>query len=123
MIVVFILLDLLICPFNDHVFFNITHNYFLLWLSYLVCCMFKEAASLASSTVHRIHSTPFADAVDDVQMAEMMESAGMVFVQSMKELGRYLNLSFQNTPIQGASSFFKSKDKIPNLLSLSAKNK
>lgn len=85
--------------------------------------MFKEAASLASSTVHRIHSTPFADAVDDVQMAEMMESAGMVFVQSMKELGRYLNLSFQNTPIQGASSIFKLKDKIPNLLSLSAKNK
>nr|XP_009399618.1 PREDICTED: uncharacterized protein LOC103983973 isoform X3 [Musa acuminata subsp. malaccensis] len=56
--------------------------------SYLVCCMFKEAASLASSTVHRVRSTPFADAVDDVQMAEMMESAGMVFVQSMKELGR-----------------------------------
>ncbi|XP_009399616.2 protein APEM9-like isoform X2 [Musa acuminata AAA Group] len=41
-----------------------------------------------SLRVHRVRSTPFADAVDDVQMAEMMESAGMVFVQSMKELGR-----------------------------------
>ncbi|XP_020243446.1 protein APEM9 [Asparagus officinalis] len=56
--------------------------------SYMVCCMFGEAASLAASTVKRVHNASLANAADDAQLVEMMESAGMVFVQSLKELGR-----------------------------------
>ncbi|WOL13832.1 hypothetical protein Cni_G22612 [Canna indica] len=56
--------------------------------SYLVCCMFEEAAHLASSILGRVSSIPFEDEVDDVQLDEMMVSASMVIVQSMKELGR-----------------------------------
>lgn len=54
--------------------------------SYLVCCMFEEAASQAASIVQHIRTAT--EAIGETQLAEMMESAGMVFVQSSKELGR-----------------------------------
>jgi len=57
----------------------------------MVCCMFEEAVSLAVSVVEQIHTATLTKALEDTQLAEMMESAGMVFVQSLKELGRYEN--------------------------------
>jgi len=57
----------------------------------MVCCMFEEAASLAASVVERIRTTTLTKALEDSQLAEIMESAGMVFVQSLKELGRSEN--------------------------------
>lgn len=56
--------------------------------SYLVCCMFEEAASLSASAVKEIRTTSLSKELDSAELAEMMESAGMVFVQSLKELGR-----------------------------------
>jgi hypothetical protein len=50
--------------------------------SYLVRSMFEEAASLAASVLKRIRAAP------EEQLYEAMESAGMVLVQSLKELGR-----------------------------------
>ncbi|KAF6167351.1 hypothetical protein GIB67_043212 [Kingdonia uniflora] len=50
---------------------------------YLVCCMYEEALALASSVLERK-----TDNIEDVQLADMMESAGIVLVQSLKELGR-----------------------------------
>ena len=44
---------------------------------------------MASSVIQHICSETFAVTVDEVQVADMKESAGMVFVQSLKELGRY----------------------------------
>ncbi|OVA19298.1 hypothetical protein BVC80_521g107 [Macleaya cordata] len=55
---------------------------------YLVCCLYEEATSLASSVLQRICKANFTASMEDVQLADMMESAGMVFVQSLKELGR-----------------------------------
>ncbi|KAG6525989.1 hypothetical protein ZIOFF_015963 [Zingiber officinale] len=56
--------------------------------SYLVCCMFEEATTLAASILHRVLCTPFEDAIDDVQSDEILVSASMVFIQSMKQLKR-----------------------------------
>ncbi|KAJ6854073.1 protein APEM9 [Iris pallida] len=54
--------------------------------SYMVCCMFEEAASLALlwSDKYVILSS---EAVH-TEMVQMVESAAMVFVQSLKEMGR-----------------------------------
>ncbi|XP_043711775.1 protein APEM9 isoform X2 [Telopea speciosissima] len=54
--------------------------------SFLVCCMFEEAVSLASSILRHICNS---DApIDEIQLEDMMESSGMILVQSLKELGR-----------------------------------
>ncbi|KAJ6814380.1 protein APEM9 [Iris pallida] len=55
--------------------------------SYMVCCMFEEAASLAASVVQQIRNTTSSKAVS-AEMSQVLESAGMVFVQSLKEMGR-----------------------------------
>lgn len=49
--------------------------------------MYEEAASLASSFLKRRR-----DSNDNCneESYDMMEAAGMVFVQSLKELGRYI---------------------------------
>ncbi|KAH7674644.1 hypothetical protein IHE45_08G087400 [Dioscorea alata] len=60
--------------------------------SSLLNCAFEEAASLASSVIQRICTETFAVTVDEVQLADMKESAGMVFAQSLKELGRTLEI-------------------------------
>ncbi|KAK2992160.1 hypothetical protein RJ640_016933 [Escallonia rubra] len=58
--------------------------------SYLVCCMFDEATSLASSVVRRLRETETASegALEGSEYNDMLESAGMVLVQSLKRLGR-----------------------------------
>lgn len=51
--------------------------------------MFEEAASSASRVLKRLRDKEYTDlVVDDFEMNDMFESAGMVFVQSLKELGR-----------------------------------
>ncbi|KAD4178004.1 hypothetical protein E3N88_26595 [Mikania micrantha] len=58
--------------------------------SYLVCSMFEEASSLASRVLKCLHDKDFtSDAAEDIELNDMLESAGMVFLQSFKELGRY----------------------------------
>ncbi|KAJ8628832.1 hypothetical protein MRB53_022155 [Persea americana] len=56
--------------------------------SYLVCCMFEEAATLASSILRCLCDTGSTEGAEHVQLDNMMESAGMVLVQSLKELRR-----------------------------------
>ncbi|XP_031254432.1 protein APEM9 [Pistacia vera] len=53
--------------------------------SYLVSSMYDEAASLSSSILNRLRDNYN---VSNQTLYDMMESAGMVFVQSLKELGR-----------------------------------
>ncbi|KAF9617882.1 hypothetical protein IFM89_039101 [Coptis chinensis] len=74
--------------------------------SYLVCCMFEKAASLATCVLKRILITSI---IEDTELDDMMESAGMVLVQSLKELGRTSEIlnelrnsfgSVTNVPIQ-----------------------
>lgn len=52
--------------------------------------MFEEAASLASSVLKRLRDTD-GGVVPEIELNDMLESAGMVLVQSLKELGRYIN--------------------------------
>lgn len=62
--------------------------------SYLVCSMFEDASSSASSVLKRLCDKEHINTVvdDDIELNDMLESAGMVFVQSLKELGRYSSL-------------------------------
>lgn len=72
---------------DDHVtlsdFVSIAH------CSYLVCSMFEEATSLASSILKCIHDRGRSIVIKE-EACDMLESTGMVLVQSLKELGRYL---------------------------------
>ncbi|XP_052190893.1 protein APEM9 isoform X2 [Diospyros lotus] len=58
--------------------------------SYLVSCMYEEAASLASSALRDIRPrhNSFVEAGEEAQFNDILESSGMVLVQSLKELGR-----------------------------------
>lgn len=61
--------------------------------SYLVCSMYEEAASLASSVLERLRrdegDLAGGEAGDGLsQLHDMLGSAGMVLVQSLKEMGR-----------------------------------
>ncbi|CAK7345797.1 unnamed protein product [Dovyalis caffra] len=59
--------------------------------SYLVCSMYEKAATLASSIIERIKDSNFADNnedFDEIEVVDMLESAGMVFVQALNQLGR-----------------------------------
>ncbi|PQM38629.1 uncharacterized protein Pyn_03657 [Prunus yedoensis var. nudiflora] len=57
--------------------------------SYLLCSLYEEAASSASSILKRLskHSEDL-EAGDPFELYDMLESAGMVLVQSFKQLGR-----------------------------------
>ncbi|KAH9653594.1 protein APEM9 [Citrus sinensis] len=57
--------------------------------SYLVCSMYEEAASLGSSVLKRLRDS---NNNYNEESYDMMESAGMVFVQSLKELGRVADI-------------------------------
>ncbi|XP_016440509.1 protein APEM9-like isoform X1 [Nicotiana tabacum] len=62
---------------------------------YMMCCMFQEAESLSSSIIERLverrgKTSEFVE--DNSELSEMLESAGMVLVQSSKELGRTVDL-------------------------------
>lgn len=51
--------------------------------------MYEEAASLASSILKRLRNdNEGIEAGEDVEFYDMLESTGMVLVQSLKELGR-----------------------------------
>ncbi|VFQ94092.1 unnamed protein product [Cuscuta campestris] len=65
--------------------------------SYLVCCMYDEAASCSHSVLkslleiinsnnNNIHNHEIAECNDELD--DMLESAGMAFVQSLNQLGR-----------------------------------
>lgn len=59
--------------------------------SYLVCSMYEEAATLASSIVRQLKGSNISDnneAFDENELFDMLESAGMVFVQALNQLGR-----------------------------------
>ncbi|KAK4432729.1 protein APEM9 [Sesamum alatum] len=63
--------------------------------SYLICCVFDEATSLASSIIKRLlanysSSSKGCEVQGDCEneWGDMLESAGMVLVQSMKQLQR-----------------------------------
>ncbi|CAK9168695.1 unnamed protein product [Ilex paraguariensis] len=60
--------------------------------SCLVCCMFEEAASLASSIIRRLYENKCMEGSEKNELSEMLESAGMVLVQSFKELGRTVEI-------------------------------
>ncbi|KVI01470.1 protein APEM9 isoform X1 [Cynara cardunculus var. scolymus] len=61
--------------------------------SYLVCSMFEEAAASASSVLKRLCDKEYTDGVvENIELNDMLESAGMVFVQSLQELGRTLEI-------------------------------
>lgn len=55
--------------------------------SYLVCSMFEEAVTLSSSTLRRLRDNKSTE-TQGLDLIEMLEAAGMVLVQSLKELGR-----------------------------------
>ncbi|KAH9805547.1 protein APEM9 [Citrus sinensis] len=57
--------------------------------SYLVCSMYEEAASLGSSVLKRLRDS---NNNYNEESYDMMESAGMVFVQSLKEFGRVADI-------------------------------
>ncbi|GER42912.1 3-phosphoinositide-dependent protein kinase-1 [Striga asiatica] len=73
--------------------------------NYLVCRMFEQAEALSSSVIMRLlqnlnsgkDSEGFEDGWDD-----MAESAGMILVQSLKELGRTLEVSEELTLLFGS---------------------
>lgn len=55
----------------------------------MICSMFKEAVSLASSVLRQLHcASRDDDGTQTSEMSDMLESAGMVLVQSLKESGR-----------------------------------
>lgn len=79
---------------NHHGFLLISGSYLFVTLcSYLICSMFEEAASLASSILKLLCSSHdiVNEAGDDNELYDMLESSGMVFVQAMKELGRWID--------------------------------
>lgn len=54
--------------------------------------MFEAASSLSRSIIQRICNSDSTALIEDAELVDIMESAGMVFVQSLKELGRCLVL-------------------------------
>nr|GMD69771.1 protein APEM9 [Ipomoea batatas] len=67
--------------------------------SYLVCCMYEEAASLSHSVLKRLceinskNNKPYYEIVESGdELDDMFESAGMVYVQSLNQLGRTLEI-------------------------------
>ncbi|KAI8004261.1 hypothetical protein LOK49_LG08G00410 [Camellia lanceoleosa] len=56
--------------------------------SYLVSCMYEEATSIASSVLRDLCHNKFIKAGEETQLNDMLESASMVLVQSLKELRR-----------------------------------
>jgi hypothetical protein len=65
--------------------------------SYLVCSMYEEAESLSSSILKRIFGNidVLSDEASqgDHQFHDMLESAGMVLVQSLHGIGRYISFT------------------------------
>ncbi|XP_065853291.1 protein APEM9 [Euphorbia lathyris] len=57
--------------------------------SFLVASMYEEATSVASSVLKRIcHNNVDSESIDALELNDMKVSAGMVYVQSLNQLGR-----------------------------------
>ncbi|KAK8967667.1 hypothetical protein KSP40_PGU009678 [Platanthera guangdongensis] len=54
---------------------------------YMVCGLFNDACALASSQIQNLRNSSL-NPVHEIELSEMMESAGMVVVQSLRESGR-----------------------------------
>lgn len=71
--------------------------------SYLVCSMFEEASSSASAVLNRLRNKECSNGlVEDIELNDMLESAGMVLVQSLKELGRTLEIKNKLMQLYGS---------------------
>ncbi|KAG0479946.1 hypothetical protein HPP92_010804 [Vanilla planifolia] len=68
---------------------------------YMVCGMFNEASSLASSLIQQLKSSSL-ESIHEMDLSELMESAGMVFIQSLIELGRTPELFDELTSLYGS---------------------
>nr|XP_043629107.1 protein APEM9 [Erigeron canadensis]XP_043629108.1 protein APEM9 [Erigeron canadensis] len=68
--------------------------------SYLVSSMFEEASSTASRVLKRLRDEQ--GIIPDIELNDMLESAGMVFVQSLKELGRTSVIMTELTQLYGS---------------------
>ena len=65
--------------------------FYSIFCSYLVCSIYEEAATLASSIIRQLKGSNISDnneAFDEIEVFDMLESAGMVFVQALNQLGR-----------------------------------
>ena len=60
------------------------------WISYLISGSFERAVSTTLSVSDQIHTAALESVCDHVELLEMLESAGMVLVQALKELKRYV---------------------------------
>jgi hypothetical protein len=58
------------------------------WISYLVSGSFEQAVSSTLSASDRMHQAALENLCDHAELLEMLESAGMVLVQALKELKR-----------------------------------
>jgi hypothetical protein len=58
------------------------------WISYLVSGSFEQAVSATLSASDRIHKAALESVCDHAELLVMLESAGMVLVQALKELKR-----------------------------------
>lgn len=56
--------------------------------------MLEEASDLSSSILQRLHESCANKFVEDHELYDMMDSAGIVFVQCLKQLKRYANVFF-----------------------------
>ncbi|KAJ4816093.1 3-phosphoinositide-dependent protein kinase-1-like [Rhynchospora pubera] len=63
---------------------------------------YEEAASLASDIIQTIPNSNFETPVDDIDLASMMNSAGMLIVQSYEQLGRIRQVFIELKKIYGS---------------------
>ncbi|KAJ3698665.1 hypothetical protein LUZ61_002370 [Rhynchospora tenuis] len=63
---------------------------------------YEEAASLASDVIQTIRTSNFETPVDDLDLYDMMNSAGMLIVQSYKHLGRIKEVFVELKKIYGS---------------------
>ena len=58
------------------------------WHSYLLSGLFEQAVSAALSVSEQIHTVSLETECDRDEVIDVLESAGMVLVQALKELRR-----------------------------------
>ncbi|KAL5200033.1 hypothetical protein ABZP36_021236 [Zizania latifolia] len=69
---------------------------------YLVSGLFERAISTTLSVSHQIHSTSVENSCDHDELLEMLELAGMVLVQAIKELKRTSEMFVQLKTVYGS---------------------
>lgn len=77
-------------------FCSLTWGIVIIWCSYLVCTMYEEAASLASSILKQpMLLCSEGEMEHGIQLHDMLESTGMVLVQSLNELHRASEILYE----------------------------